>query len=246
MYCDRDNMLRLAMILLTVIALILLRAGDGVSAVIDADCIRSAVNDSVLAAAERLGLDVEVSVPYASNISVAEADSPVFAVKVPDGSRFGARLRTIVTVMNDSREPVRQLTVIAHVRSFAAVAVASGDISRGDPITDTAIVIERRDVTGAGEVFSSPKELEGMQAKWRIRSGRIVTGKMVEAIPVVRRGDRVTVRLIVGSVELTTKGTARENGGMHEVIRVYNETTRKTLRCTIIDSGTVIVGTEGG
>ncbi len=41
-------------------------------------------------------------------------------------------------------------------------------------------------------------------------------------------------------------GTARENGMLNEIIRVYNEATRKNISCTVLDSKTVLVCREGG
>ncbi len=101
-------------------------------------------------------------------------------------------------------------------------------------------------IAGYRDYFVSLSELEGMQAKRRLKAGTVLTGKYVEPIPVIRRGDRVLMKARIGNVEITAEGTARENGGLNERIRVYNETTRKTIICTVINSRTVQIFCEGG
>ncbi len=214
--------------------------------VIDSDTVRRAVVDSVLAVAARHGLDVEVDVPYASHISVAGEETARFTVDVPFDGGFGPRVRTEIGIVGASGGDIRRVVVIAHVRTFAAAVVAKEHIQREEAIDASSVAVERCDVTGIDDYFPTVESLEGTQAKWRIAEGRVLDGRIVESIPVVRRGDRVTVRLSIGSVQVTTMGTAREHGGMNDFIRVYSEDTRTTLECKVTGPGTVVVGHRGG
>ena len=120
------------------------------------------------------------------------------------------------------------------------------DIARGDSLSGEDIEIRRAEVGGSGEYFTSTEWLTGVRVKNAIRAGTVLRASNVKPPAIVRRGDRVTMKVAVGSVEISSTGTARQDGGRGERIRVYNETTHATMLCRILDSSTVTVENEGG
>ena len=240
------SILRESAILFCAVILLLGQAKKSSAVVVRADIIRAAVVDTLNAQAERNGLDIEVSVPSVSNVIVNDVGIPRLRVIIPSPKKVSSSVRAKVEFIDGEGETARQITVFARIKSFAAVAITTGDISRGDTIGQDDVALRKMNVSGYKDYFVSLSELAGKQAKRKIKAGTVLTGKNVEPIPVIRRGDRVVMKAFIGNVVITAKGTARENGGLNESIRIYNDTTRKTIICTVIDSRTVLVSGEGG
>ena len=135
---------------------------------------------------------------------------------------------------------------MARVKSFGIVPVAAVEKNRGDKFTEHDVIMKKMDITRHKGHFSTPSELEGKRAKKKLKAGTVLSEKNVEPVPVINRGDSVIMKACVGLVEVTAKGTARENGMLNDIIRVYNEATRKNISCTVLDSKTVLVCREGG
>ncbi len=148
-------------------------------------------------------------------------------------------------VKNSRGEIVRRLHVTAHVRVYAKAVVVSRDIARGDSIGSGDMEVKRMEVGGVKEYYVDPEALVGARAKTAIRAGNILRRTVVLANPLVRKGDRVTLKAAAGSVEVTAQGIARSDGAKGDTIRVYNELSRTTVYCTVIDSRTVRIGKGG-
>jgi len=204
--------------------------------VVSADSIRAAIKSAVEQAADKQGLDVDVSVPYAVNVMVNDVDFSGMKIIVPSLESLKSRIPVKVEFRDSTEEVVRKITCITRIKSFARVAVAG---KRKDPIDIDDVVLKNIDITGKKNFYNSISELAGMQAKRTIKKGTILTANNVEGVPVIRRGDKVIIKAQVGSVVVQTEGTAREDGGLNEKIRVYNRMAKKTLHCTVINEQTV-------
>jgi len=209
--------------------------------IVSADSIRAAVKSAVEQAAGNEGLDIDVSVPYIVNVMVNDVDFPRMRIIVPSLASPKSRIPVKVEFRDSTGEIVRKITCITRIKSFARVAVAGVDIKRGDPIDINDVVMKNIDITGKKNFYNSISELEGMQAKRTIKEGTILTANNIEGVPVIQKGDKVIIKVQVGSVVVHTEGTAREDGGLNENIRVYSRMTKKTLQCTVMNEQTVHV-----
>jgi len=210
-----------------------------------ADIIRAAVEESIKIYAATKGLDIETAAPHVNDIEIQSVDHPSIKAIMASPTITGRSCPFRVEVMNNRGEIVRRLHVTAHVRVFASAVVLTRDIARGDSIGIDDMTVKRMEVGGIRGYYSDPGNLAGARAKASIRSGTILRKSIILANPVIRKGDRVTVKVISGSVEVTSQGIARADGGTGDTIRVYNEMTRTTVFCTVIDSRTVRLGKGG-
>ncbi len=87
----------------------------------------------------------------------------------------------------------------------------------------------------------SPEEIVGLETVSFIPAGEIFTTKMVKIPPVVRRGQRVDIKIIVGNLEISTSGIAKNNGQLGDRIQVLCESTRKKLTGIVQAPNLVIV-----
>jgi flagella basal body P-ring formation protein FlgA len=130
----------------------------------------------------------------------------------------------------------------ARVRAFASVLVAAERIGRHQVVAAGALRTERREITHLADAcYSDPAEVTGKRARRVISPGTTLRVSDVEAVPLVDRGQGVTVAVVLGRVTVTSKAKALEDGEMGEIIRVQDLTTGKRLVGTVAGKGLVVL-----
>lgn len=136
----------------------------------------------------------------------------------------------------------RAMTVTVDCRSYRDVVTTTRGVRRGT-LLEGALAVEERDITNLKHgFFAGPESLEGMRAARPIGSGEIVSHRHVEPVPIVHRGDDVTMSVTTGNMSLLATGEALQDGGVGERIRVRNIDSGKVVYGEITEAGTVRVG----
>jgi len=149
-------------------------------------------------------------------------------------------MRVAVLVAGRSQ---KEMSITADIRHFGQVLVADQGMRRGEELLPEAVVLAERDITRNKDgFFIDPTELEGQRMRRAIRPGNVLTRRHVEPVPVVQRGDEIT--LLAGSqhLQISLKGEAMQDGGLGERIRVRNADSGKVLYGEVVDSQNVIIG----
>jgi flagella basal body P-ring formation protein FlgA len=105
-------------------------------------------------------------------------------------------------------------------------------------------VVGRRTLVGQleSEPLLSMDQVVGQQTALQLKPGTVLTARMVEAVPLVRAGQLVTVILSQGRVQVKTAGRAMENGAYGQTIRVRNEQTRDIYEAVVTGPQTTRLG----
>lgn len=74
-----------------------------------------------------------------------------------------------------------------------------------------------------------------------IPAGRLLTWRDIARRPLVKRGAMVDVSAVDGTLVITMRGEAMENGGRGDMVTVRNPTTRKDFAATVVDENHVQV-----
>jgi len=83
--------------------------------------------------------------------------------------------------------------------------------------------------------------IEGQRAKRIIPAGTPLVAGVLESMPLVKRGQLITVIYRSGGLELRTVGQAQETGCRDQLIMVRNERSGQTFRAKVDRSGIVLV-----
>jgi flagella basal body P-ring formation protein FlgA len=204
------------------------------------ETVRRSVEDYVRCRVTQPGDSVAVSV-----------DVPVFGVEPHEVADFALDLLSSKPVVGTVPVKVTftlsgggELTyaATARVRVFADVLVVDERLSRHEIVTGDALRTELREVTNLTDAyFTDAAEAEGKRARRVISPGRILKASDVERVPLVDRGAGVTVAVVLGSVTVTSKARALEDGEMGEIIKVQDLTTGKRLVGTVAARGLVVL-----
>ena len=235
----RKMLIYTGLMVLWVLCLTLTEGGADV--VVAEEEIHTAVTDYVRGALSEFGGEVEVSVRRRGDLTVEGTGAVGLRVR-PSRGRSSARQVPVVLEVHRGEKVVGEYLMVADVRYFDRVIVASRPIMRGEPITDGAVAAERREVTTIlGRYVTDLSKLEGMRAKMRIGFGRPVGKRYLERIPAVERGDMVRIRADVGTVTASTVGVANASGAVGERILVRNLSSRQKILAEVVAPGVVRV-----
>lgn len=146
-----------------------------------------------------------------------------------------------VTFYNKGNE-IKQINVSARVEIRAEVAVAAERISKGTTITEGMVRLENMVIHGPATDFCTDfAEVVGQVAERNIQPNHpVVKANLAKAVD-VKAGDLVLIVAENIEVKLTTRGVAKKDGSIGELIPVLNLRSNKKLFGRVVDAGTVQV-----
>jgi flagellar basal body P-ring formation protein FlgA len=122
------------------------------------------------------------------------------------------------------------------------VPVVAKDIARNAPVDVSDVVIEKRPRSElADNTIYDPAALAQMIVTRPFRKGDTLRQSDLAPMPMVTRGDLVTLIVEIPGMTLSTRGKAIQGGTAGAVISVQNLQTKRTLSGIIAGPGKVIV-----
>jgi flagella basal body P-ring formation protein FlgA len=132
--------------------------------------------------------------------------------------------------------------VPAQVHVYGDVVVLALPAARGAPIPGSALRVERRDLgTLAAGALQDPAAAVGMLPRRALPQGAVLRAAMLEAAPLVRRGQQVTIQAEITGLSVKSAGEALADGSQGELVRVRNLLTNKVITAIVMAPGEVRV-----
>ena len=224
---------------------VLFCSGAFATTVITAAEIKNAVEEFVVSQIETdlpLAARVVVDVRWQNDIEVATDVKPVIRVRKSSSRKL--RGPSVVRVGIDlDGETLRKMSITADVRIHMPVLVAAYNLKRGEQIEATFFEITNSDVTKLrGAYYTDQNELKDLRMVRSLSAGDVLTDQHIERIPIIKRGEFIRILARGDLFEVTTEGTAMQDGGKGDLIRVKNVDSGKVIRGHVIDSGLIEVG----
>ncbi len=136
----------------------------------------------------------------------------------------------------------REVTVQARVEEYKEIPIAARGILRGHVVEPGDVVMARLNVAALPrDISDDSSRIIGLQTNADIPPGEVFRAKSLEVPMVVTSGQRITLMVRSGGLEVTASGEALESGAMGQAIKVRNVDSKRTVVGTIIDSGLVEV-----
>jgi flagella basal body P-ring formation protein FlgA len=121
---------------------------------------------------------------------------------------------------------------------WAEAYVANRVIRAGDIIRSEDISAIQADIPQA---VSAAGQIAGQEARVTLYPGRPIKLDQLGPPAVIDRNQIVSVAYLAGNLAITTEGRALSRGGVGDVIRVLNLTSRATLHGQVMPDGSVRV-----
>jgi len=222
------------------------RAGAGYSGTAvkeSARTLRRAVIEYCNAQVSRFGGTADVTFDRTSD-QLLELAEPEYAFKVrSQGSAALGLIPLEIDVVAD-RRLVQTVAMVVQVILDRSVLVARRTINQGASIASTDLEMidlsfNRVDAIGLADAGQAI----GQRAKIVIPVGTAIQSDMLEPVPVVRRGQLVTLTSMSGSVQVVTTGKAGADGLLGDVIKVRSvEDRRVEFDARVTGPGQVEIG----
>lgn len=132
--------------------------------------------------------------------------------------------------------------LLATLAAFPAAAdtlVPTRTIRAQDIIAPEDLTVIARNTPGA---LSDPLEAVGLEARTTLYANRPIRPGDIGAPAVIDRNQIVPLNYVTGSLSILTEGRALARGGVGDVIRVMNLSSRTTVSGRIAADGSVHVG----
>lgn len=149
---------------------------------------------------------------------------------------------TFALTVHTASGPRRIGSAQATVTIEAAALRAVRDLARGAIIELDDVTLRHGAVDGV-LLTALPQltEAQGARVRRSLPAGAVLTADAIVLMPLVRSGQAVVLRALVGHIEARGTGIATQNGRMGAVIRVVNPRSRRTLVGRVTGPGEVEV-----
>lgn len=182
-----------------------------------------------------------------------QLDIALHRVRVPKRFNSATEVRATVPDYSDAIGPVTLRAVFSRdgktlgsmplpvrVKVFANALVTNHRIGRKQVIGPGDLDTERVEITKLVKwIVTDPNEVVGQWAKRTVNAGQIVESRWLEEVPLIRRGEHVSLTYQAGSVEVSANVIAMEDGYRNQEIRVKHVHTKRLMPAVVIDEDTV-------
>jgi flagellar basal body P-ring formation protein FlgA len=128
------------------------------------------------------------------------------------------------------------------VRHWCEVPVAAAALRRGQPLVDAETVLERRDILASRGILKAlPSAAQDYELAENLALGQALSDRSLRLKTVVFRGRRVDARIQAGTLEITTKVEALEDGYPGQSIRVRNPLSKREFRGVVQGEDSVLI-----
>ena len=175
------------------------------------------------------------------SIDMVNIDERIEIPACPSGYRYDASPETLANAYLSVRVSCNTnqwyLFVNAKVQRTIDVVVTAGMLSPGTMLNENNLSVQSIDVNRLRHTtFSHVDDVIGARIKHRVRAGQPVQNNM---LCFVCSGDRITINVSVGGMQVKTAGIAQQDGVIGDNIRVENANTHKQIIAQIISTDDV-------
>ena len=195
--------------------------------------------------AERLAVDVNLI-----QLTFSQRDQKLLVLAEPQFS-FDVTPRRVrnlgpvtweVVIRSEGLKP-QKITIDATARLWQSHLVTARSLAFGQVLREEDFKQERVLVDRLPEDLILTREQALHQSSVRqLPAGTVLTARLVEAVPLVRTGQFVTITLKRGSVMIRTVARAMDGGGFGQAIRVKNEATKDIYEVVITGAQEAQIG----
>jgi len=162
------------------------------------------------------------------------AACPALSVSLPPTNA------AMMTAKVDCATPRWTLYVPVHVHAWIAAVVAADNLAPATTLTAHDLTFGQIDIFASpAALLTDPAAAEGKILRVSLTAGSPVTAPLLELPIAVHRGQKVVLTLEDNAMTIKAMAIALEDGRVGQSITVQNPDSKKTLRATVADDGSV-------
>ena len=213
---------------------------------IDLPTVQGAVTRTIMAGLGMVPVDVRLTFSDRDrSLLDLDLDTNRFEIQ-PLSNLDSDRIELSVRVWSHGRI-VHQQSISVHLMIRIGVVVLRNDMSRGDVMQEEDCTVQRRWITPIqASTLCGLVEAVGRVASMPLKAGDLLKKKHVKREVLVKRGDRVIVRCLVGGVVISLEADARSDAAEGETVELRKLGERDTFMATVTGPGAAIVDLSRG
>jgi flagella basal body P-ring formation protein FlgA len=164
-----------------------------------------------------------------------------YDVVIPDHSYRGGTVSASILFLVDGKE-VKKMRVTAQVHIFTDVVVARSHLKKNQVIQEKDLQLVNKNISVlAPDVMTDFEEVVGKRTTLTMNGQEVFRKSMVERVPLVKKGDRITLIVENSRFRITSVGEVQEEGGKGERVRLLNVSSKREVYGRILDANTAQV-----
>ena len=138
---------------------------------------------------------------------------------------------------------LQKLNVQTTIKRRQTVVISTGMLHRGDTVAADQIQVS--DVWTDRKVpslFSSERDVVGLEAQRDVEVGSSLDQRDFKPALLVHKNEILTVLYTAGSLQVEVQGRSMDDGKLHDLVDIRNETTGEHYHATMIAKGLAVAG----
>ena len=129
-----------------------------------------------------------------------------------------------------------------NISIYKDVIVLSQPVRRGEIFSKNILQLEKRNISNIRSgYFSDPQFIVNKQATRNLSSGVVINQSNITETKLVKRGEKVTIKISSPNFEISAAGVALMDGINNQNIRVRNVKSKQIIQATVVKPGQVVV-----
>lgn len=125
---------------------------------------------------------------------------------------------------------------------YKEVIVLSQPIKRGGFYTKNNVRAEKKEISNLRSgYFTDSQNIINKQATRSLAQGTIITQRNITEPKLIKRGEKVTIKISSPNLEISTSGIALMDGIQNQNIRIKNTKSQQIVQATVVNKGLVVV-----
>jgi len=130
----------------------------------------------------------------------------------------------------------------AMISIYQEVIVLSQPIKRGEFYTESALHLEKREIsTLRSGFFTTPENIINKQATRNLNHNAVITQSNITEPKLIKRGQKVIIKVNSPNLEISVAGIALMDGIKNQNIRIKNIKSKQIVQATVVKQGQVVV-----
>ncbi|MEO8426475.1 MAG: flagellar basal body P-ring formation chaperone FlgA [Verrucomicrobiota bacterium] len=144
--------------------------------------------------------------------------------------------------LRHGRESLGSWQLSLQARVWREVWVARSALKRGQPLMESELTRERRDVLTLRDMLSAPaSNISFLELTENVQEGAPVAARSVRSRPLIRRGELMEAIVQDGALSVSFRVEVLEDGLLGQMVRVRNIQSRRELRGKVQNEQTILI-----
>jgi flagella basal body P-ring formation protein FlgA len=211
------------------------------TAVLNEARVRQIVTDYLLQKTKDLRLDIQLKkLGFGGEIALPAGNTSYEVVSPQEWEGWGRASLALIVRVDD--RVVKNIPLNVEVEALADVVVAVRAMERGMVLEKGDVALQKRDLgTVPGRTCRTLEEVTGKRVRVGLRGNSPIRSDYLERLPLVKRGQLVTIIAENDKFRITSSGKVKGNGAEGDTVQVQSLNAQKDITAVVVDASTVRV-----